>query len=463
MPANVRMVCALLIAVVSVTSSPARAQDTIEIAHQVLEFQVSRSTAPPDERFAGTMSEQIHLTLPGATLAGGSTVIARVVFVRPIAINVEALQLFGGQLGVSLQEPAGPPGGSVYGTAMPANIALTGLNVNTAVRNAPFTFIGTTGPIPGGPDDGTIGIFTVGLNWNAGNIALDLGSEAILTGIEFQFQIPSITERGVPIQATTFGSFRLAISANIDYMDAQAVIPAILSAHQETPAGPGVTVTPLTTLPDGSVTSAALTFHQVQSSGETFVTATVEGPPPESGLTLMDPPVFYDIETTAQFTGAVRVCLGWTEGQVADESLVSIFHYEGGQWVDISDPTSRDTTNNRICGYTYSLSPFTLFRTTDSFTGFFQPIDNTPVTNTVKAGAAIPVKFSLGGNLGLNVLATGYPRTLLVQCQTGVLSDLIEETVNAGGNTLTYDAGSGRYTYIGRQRRRGAAVAANCN
>ena len=32
------------------------------------------------------------------------------------------------------------------------------------------------------------------------------------------------------------------------------------------------------------------------------------------------------------------------------------------------------------------------------FSGFFQPVDNPPVFNKVKAGQAIPVKFSLQGN-----------------------------------------------------------------
>jgi len=38
------------------------------------------------------------------------------------------------------------------------------------------------------------------------------------------------------------------------------------------------------------------------------------------------------------------------------------------------------------------------------FAGFFQPIDNLPTLNGVKAGSAVPVKFSLGGNHGLDIL-----------------------------------------------------------
>ena len=35
-----------------------------------------------------------------------------------------------------------------------------------------------------------------------------------------------------------------------------------------------------------------------------------------------------------------------------------------------------------------------------SFTGFFTPVDNLPVVNQVKAGQAVPLKFSLDGYQG---------------------------------------------------------------
>jgi hypothetical protein len=38
------------------------------------------------------------------------------------------------------------------------------------------------------------------------------------------------------------------------------------------------------------------------------------------------------------------------------------------------------------------------------FLGFFQSVDNT-IWNSVQAGSAIPVKFSLNGNQGLNIFA----------------------------------------------------------
>jgi hypothetical protein len=38
------------------------------------------------------------------------------------------------------------------------------------------------------------------------------------------------------------------------------------------------------------------------------------------------------------------------------------------------------------------------------------PVDSPPTVNTVKAGAAVPVKFSVNGDRGLDIFAVGYPR-----------------------------------------------------
>jgi len=83
-----------------------------------------------------------------------------------------------------------------------------------------------------------------------------------------------------------------------------------------------------------------------------------------------------------------------------------------------------------------------------NFAGFFQPVDNLPALNSVNAGRAIPVKFSLGGNKGLNIFATGYPQSMQIACDTGAAQDDIEQTVTAGGSSLSYSAGSDQYNYV---------------
>jgi subtilisin-like proprotein convertase family protein len=82
------------------------------------------------------------------------------------------------------------------------------------------------------------------------------------------------------------------------------------------------------------------------------------------------------------------------------------------------------------------------------FSGFFAPIDDPPVFNKVKAGTAIPVKFGLGGDQGLDIFAAGSPTSAPIQCDGGVIADPIEETATPGNSGLTYDAASDTYTYV---------------
>jgi hypothetical protein len=84
-----------------------------------------------------------------------------------------------------------------------------------------------------------------------------------------------------------------------------------------------------------------------------------------------------------------------------------------------------------------------------NFSGFFSPVDNLPTYNAAKAGSAIPVKFSLSGNQGLNIFATAdYPRSVKITCNTGAPTDAIEATVTAGGSSLNYDAAADQYIYV---------------
>jgi hypothetical protein len=84
-----------------------------------------------------------------------------------------------------------------------------------------------------------------------------------------------------------------------------------------------------------------------------------------------------------------------------------------------------------------------------NWTGFFQPIDNTPTVNKAKAGSSIPVKFNLGGNQGLNIFATGSPGSAPITCGTAPSDDIeTYATATAGGSTLTYDTAANQYVYV---------------
>jgi hypothetical protein len=86
-----------------------------------------------------------------------------------------------------------------------------------------------------------------------------------------------------------------------------------------------------------------------------------------------------------------------------------------------------------------------------NWTGFFQPIDK-DVPNKAKAGSVVPVKFSLGGDQGLNIFYTGdlakvYPRVAGATGCTGTVGDLVEEYAPANASGLKYDATANQYIY----------------
>ena len=83
-----------------------------------------------------------------------------------------------------------------------------------------------------------------------------------------------------------------------------------------------------------------------------------------------------------------------------------------------------------------------------NFSGFFQPVDNLPTVNVAKAGAAIPVRFSLNGNQGLGIFAAGSPGSKQTACSSSTPLSDVEETVAAGSSSLSYDAGSDQYNYV---------------
>lgn len=87
-----------------------------------------------------------------------------------------------------------------------------------------------------------------------------------------------------------------------------------------------------------------------------------------------------------------------------------------------------------------------------AFQGFYPPLEleqtDPPKLNKVEAGKSVPLKFSLGGYKGLNVIASGYPASQSLDC---VLLDPIgslEPVQSAGDSGLTYDPLTQSYTYV---------------
>jgi len=93
-------------------------------------------------------------------------------------------------------------------------------------------------------------------------------------------------------------------------------------------------------------------------------------------------------------------------------------------------------------------SPRLLF----NFSGFFPPVDNSTTDNITlnqtKAGSSVPVKFSLGGNQGLNIFAANYPASKAISCNAAASIDVLEETATAGSSGLSYDPTTDQYNFV---------------
>ena len=119
----------------------------------------------------------------------------------------------------------------------------------------------------------------------------------------------------------------------------------------DTSCGADVEVTRPTSFGD-----VAVKYPGVNYPGDTTVTTGNTGDAPPSGHSMGRTPVWYDIATTANFTGAATVCLDYDEANYSSELRLRLFHYNGSGWNNIT--TSLDTTANIICGNTTSFSPF---------------------------------------------------------------------------------------------------------
>jgi hypothetical protein len=85
---------------------------------------------------------------------------------------------------------------------------------------------------------------------------------------------------------------------------------------------------------------------------------------------------------------------------------------------------------------------------TFDFSGYYRPVEPAPALNTANAGSAIPLKFGLGGDQGLEILAEGYPASLPVACDTLQPAGALAPTDPAGRSGLSYDPETGRYQYV---------------
>ena len=238
-------------------------------------------------------------------------------------------------------------------TGAPSTTIDTGPASETASTDATFTFSGT----------------------DARTAAGDLGFRCSLDGAT-----PVACSSPKTYSGLAAGAHSLSVRAvdEAGNQDPTAATHAWTIAAPNTPAGSVVIVE--ATTPEGL--EANLTFETVDVGGTTTITSTTTVPAVPGGY-LQAGATYYDIDTTAQFSGAVEVCLGYDPADV-DPALVTLLHYTDGEWVDVT--TSNDTTAGVVCGSVESLSPFAIAATSDT-SAPSTAIDATPPATTTATTA----------------------------------------------------------------------------
>lgn len=115
-----------------------------------------------------------------------------------------------------------------------------------------------------------------------------------------------------------------------------------------------------------------------------------------------------------------------------------------GSFTATCDGASDNAGNTSSASVTYSV--------VYDFGSFTDPIDPQAV-NEVKAGRAIPVKFSLNGDQGLNIFADGYPASQEVACEGSAPVNEVEEVDTPGNSGLSYDPETDTYTYVWKTKK----------
>jgi hypothetical protein len=108
----------------------------------------------------------------------------------------------------------------------------------------------------------------------------------------------------------------------------------------------------------------------------------------------------------------------------------------------VSTADKAGNTDNKSQGYTVVYNSDGKFK---------PPVDNSTSTTTINsatAGQSIPVKFSLNGNQGLNIFATGYPESQQIITPSTLSPESVPVDTAGNSPTLTYDPGTDTYQFV---------------
>jgi len=218
---------------------------------------------------------------------------------------------------------------------------------------------------------------------------------------------------------------------------------------------------------NGNVTSSG-TIVNVQSG-----TGSPPGPLP-SGYKVLSGSTglyYFDINTTATYSGPIVVCMGYAPAALENgcdyagplpapaknELRLRLLHDAGSGFMDITIPFAShgpysDPCANRICGQTTSLSPFVIAEPVDTTAPidgifFLQPI-NPDGSSVFKLGSTIPVKFKLTGvSAGITNLAAHLSVAKISNSVTGSYVEAASPGAANAGSTFRYDTDVNLYIF----------------
>jgi len=107
----------------------------------------------------------------------------------------------------------------------------------------------------------------------------------------------------------------------------------------------------------------SFTFANVVSGGVTIVNLTQTGKPAPLGFLLLGkPPAYYDVRTTANYSGSITMTLMYSDSglnSLEEKNMVLVqWNNTSGKWENIT--VGADTMHNLIFGETLYLSVFTV-------------------------------------------------------------------------------------------------------
>jgi parallel beta-helix repeat protein len=198
--------------------------------------------------------------------------------------------------------------------------------------------------------------------------------------------------------------------------------------------GGNVTVTPSS--------DVAITFGNITSAGITTLNVSMTGPDPPSGFKLAtETPTYYDIKTTANYTGAIQIRIAYNDASLTQdqENNLRLMHWNNTlqRWIDITKYV--DTENNLIYGETSTFSTFAIMLSPN------MAVKNITISKTIVGqGYSITINITVENQGGYTETfnVTLYANTTFIATQTVTLTSGNSTTISLVWNTTGFAKGN---------------------